>query len=125
MLIQYLLLGQLLLQCFAVADGHCLDLLLPLLGVSDPLDEPGVALAVVAQLSAQLLQLPVAQVHLGEHGPPAVLQPGQVAVVVVQLHVALAVHTRHAVAGPRRLLQLSLQGFEGLLLRLGRRLQFL
>lgn len=60
----YLLLSQLFFQSLAVSDGHGLDLLLPLLGVVDPADQPVVALAIVAQLAAELLKLSLTKVHL-------------------------------------------------------------
>lgn len=105
----YLLLSQLFFQSLAVSDGHSLDLLLPLLGVVDPADQPVVALAIVAQLAAELLKLSLTKVHLWEHGLPAVLEAGQELAVVVQLSVTLAVHAGHLVAHGSGLLQLCFQ----------------
>ena len=92
---RYLLLQQLLPHGLAVGDGHRLDFLLPLLCVLDPLEQPVAALTVVPQLAAQLVQLALAQVRLGEDGLPALQQLLDSLSVAVQVHVALAVAPDH------------------------------
>ncbi len=104
----YLLLCQLLFEHLAVDYGHGLDILLPLFGICDPVDEPVVALPIVAQLPAQLIQLALPQVDLSEDSAPAVLQAAQEMPIVIQLGVPLAVNLKHALADRRGLGQLTL-----------------
>lgn len=105
----YLLLQQLLPHSLAVGYGHCLDFLLPLLCVLDPLEEPIAALAVVPQLAAQLVQLALAQVRLGEDSLPALQQLLDSLPVAVQVHIAFAVAPDHPLVDILGLAQVSLQ----------------
>lgn len=108
----YLLLCQLLLESLAVADGHSLNLLLPLPRLSEPADEPLVASVVGVHVAAEEVELPLPQLQLSEHCLPALQEAADQLAVVLHLGVALAVDPRHLVVDGRRPLQLVLQPVE-------------
>ena len=108
----YLLLCQLLLESLAVADGHGLNLLLPLPRLSEPADEPLVASVVGVHVAAEEVELALPQLQLSEHGLPALQEAADQLAVVLHLGVALAVDPRHLVVDGCRPLQLVLQPVE-------------
>lgn len=114
----YLLLPQLLLHGLAVGQWHGLDLLLPLLGVLQPGAQRVRALAVVTQLAAQLLELALPHIGLGQHGLPALQKQGDPLTPALHLHVPLAVSLLQPLAHLLRPPQLVPQGIEHRLLRL-------
>ena len=114
----HLLLPQLLSHGLAVGQWHGLDLLLPLLGVPQPGAQRVRALTVITQLAAQLLELALPHVGLGQHGLPALQQQGDPLTPALHLHVPLAVSLLQPLAHLLRPPQLVPQGIEHGLLRL-------
>lgn len=114
---RYLLLGQLLLKGFAV-NGHTMELVLPLLGICYPADEPVPALSVNLHLPAQKVKFSLPQLNLSKHSLPAVLQVAHQLPVVLQLYVTFTVQLRHTVGHRCSPLKLLFQAVKRSLLSL-------